>query len=81
VHKSASPKSPELAAREKTDIVRRNSRFLDVGVQWLLIFYRAFATKAMPKPNKKHKTSYNKSTKMHLKITQNLLKNRPLEGT
>ena len=71
----------KLAASKKTDIVRCSSRFLDFGVQWLFIFCWAFATKAMPKPNQKHTTSYPNSTKMHLKITQNPLKNGALEGT
>ena len=42
----------KLAASKKTNIVKCSSRFLDFDVQGLLIFCWAFATEAMPKPNK-----------------------------
>ena len=67
----------KLAASKKTDIVKCSSRCLDFDVQGSLIFCWALAAEAMPKPNKKHETSYQNSTKMHVKFTQNPLKMDP----
>ena len=49
-----------------------SSRFLDFDVLWFLIFCWAFAAESMPKPNTKHETSYQNSTKMHVKKSLNI---------
>ena len=62
----------KLAASKKTGIVKCSSRFLDFDVLWFLIFCWAFAAESMPKPNTKHETSYQNSTKMHVKKSLNI---------